>query len=297
MSKVLHVKEGRRMNRNFITKESDCLMINKREYLSQLSFNSSRIRQDKKIELDMRQEYSGRELYEMIQNADDEGSPKVELVLTDDNHFHIKNWGDRPFTEGGLLSIMRSFLSTKTKESYQNAAVRPIGNKGLGFRSLLNWSDKIIIHSNGVQCSFSEDIAKREWKMIKDRGLKDGALTQKDINDFERERPNNLPLPILSIPEIDCDNITKQDCFDINGTCTTDVEILCKDQSVVSDIDSKLSSLPCSVLLFLRSIERIDIDNKGKKRVIKRNGAEVIDEGLEKITIIRGRSGLSNGRF
>ena len=285
MSKVLHVKEGRRMNRNFITKESDCLMINKREYLSQLSFNSSRIRQDKKIELDMRQEYSGRELYEMIQNADDEGSPKVELVLTDDNHFHIKNWGDRPFTEGGLLSIMRSFLSTKTKESYQNAAVRPIGNKGLGFRSLLNWSDKIIIHSNGVQCSFSEDIAKREWKTIKDRGLKDGALTQKDINDFERERPNNLPLPILSIPEIDCDNITKQDCFDINGTCTTDVEILCKDQSVVSDIDSKLSSLPCSVLLFLRSIERIDIDNKGKKRVIKRNGAEVIDEGLEKITI------------
>ncbi len=65
------------MSRNFITKESDCLMINKKEYLSQLSFNSSRIRQDKKIELDMKQEYSGRELYEMIQNADDEGSPKI----------------------------------------------------------------------------------------------------------------------------------------------------------------------------------------------------------------------------
>ena len=58
------------MNRDFITKESDCLMINKREYLSQLSFNSSRIRQDKKIELDMKQEYSGRELYEMIHNLD-----------------------------------------------------------------------------------------------------------------------------------------------------------------------------------------------------------------------------------
>lgn len=90
------------MNRDFITKKSDCLMINKREYLSQLSFNSSRIRQDKKIELDMKQEYSGRELYEMIQNADDEGSPKIELVLTNDNYFHIKNWGDRPFTEGGV---------------------------------------------------------------------------------------------------------------------------------------------------------------------------------------------------
>ncbi len=51
------------MNRNYITKESDCLMINKREYLSQLSFNSSRIRQDKKIELDMKQEYSGRKIF------------------------------------------------------------------------------------------------------------------------------------------------------------------------------------------------------------------------------------------
>ena len=285
MNKVLLVKEGGRMNRNFITKESDCLMINKREYLSQLSFNSSRIRQDKKIELDMKQEYSGRELYEMIQNADDEGAPKVELVLTDDNYFHIKNWGDRPFTEEGLLSIMRSFLSSKTKESYQNATVRPIGNKGLGFRSLLNWSDKITIHSNGVQCSFSEDIAKQEWKAIKDNGLKAGKLTQKDITDFERERPNNLPLPILSIPEINYDDITKQGYFDINGACTTDVEIFCKEQSVVSDIDSKLSSLPCSVLLFLRSIERIDIDNKGKKRVIKRIGTEVIDESFEKITI------------
>lgn len=282
---MLSEKEVRKMSRNFITKESDCLMINKKEYLSQLSFNSSRIRQDKKIELDMKQEYSGRELYEMIQNADDEGSPKIELVLTDDNHFHIKNWGNRPFTEEGLLSIMRSFLSTKTKESYKNVTVRPIGNKGLGFRSLLNWSDKITIHSNGVQCSFSEEIAKSEWKTIKDEGLRRGILTQNDVNDFERERPNNLPLPILSIPRIDDDDITKQGCFDVNGTCTTDVEIFCQSQSVVSDIDFKLSSLPCSVLLFLRNIERVDIDNKGKKRVIKRIKAEVIDEGIEKVTI------------
>ena len=273
------------MNRNFITKESDYLMINKKEYLSQLSFNSSRIRQDKKIELDMKQEYSGRELYEMIQNADDEGSPKIELVLTDDNHFHIKNWGNRPFTEEGLLSIMRSFLSPKTKESYKNVTGRPIGNKGLGFRSLLNWSDKITIHSNGVQCSFSEEIAKSEWKTIKDEGLRRGILTQNDVNDFEGERPNNLPLPILSIPRIDDDDITKQGCFDVNGTCTTDVEIFCQSQSVVSDLDFKLSSLPCSGLLFLRNIERIDIDNKGKKRVIKKVEIEVIHEGFEKVTI------------
>ena len=75
--------------------KSEVLTINKREYTSQLEFTSSRIRQDKKIELDMKQEYYGRELYEMIQNADDEGSPQVELLLTEDNHLHIKNWGKK----------------------------------------------------------------------------------------------------------------------------------------------------------------------------------------------------------
>lgn len=92
------------MEYDFIDIQSEVLTINKREYTSQLEFTSSRIRQDKKIELDMKQEYSGRELYEMIQNADDEGSPQVELLLTEDNHLHIKNWGKRPFTKGGMLS-------------------------------------------------------------------------------------------------------------------------------------------------------------------------------------------------
>lgn len=273
------------MNNHYITKESDCLTINRKEYASQLSFSSSRIRQDKKIELDMKQEYSGRELYEMIQNADDEGSPKIELVFTDDNHFHIKNWGERPFSEGGLLSIMRSFLSPKTHEAYKDAAVRPIGNKGLGFRSLLNWSDKIIVHSNGVQCSFSKEIAKREWDKLKNEGLKADAVTQKEILDFESERPNHLPLPILSIPEVSDDAITRQGCFDINGACTTDIEVVCSESSVLADIASKLSTLPCSVLLFLRNIAHIEIYNKGEIRTIKKIDTEILDEDLERITI------------
>ena len=228
------------MKCNFITKNSHCLTINKQEYASQLSFSSSRIRQDKKIELDMKQEYSGRELYEMIQNADDEGSPKIELNLTKDNHLHIKNWGERPFSEGGLLSILRSFLSTKTEETIMNTSVKPIGNKGLGFRSLLNWSDEITIHSNGVKCCFCEKIAKREWETIKKNGIKNKTLSEEDLLSFETER-KGLPLPILSIPEVDTDTITKQNTYNLTGACTTDIEVLCKDLSVVEDIEKKLN--------------------------------------------------------
>ena len=274
------------MSSDFITEKSDCLTINKREYLLQLSFSSSRIRQDKKIELDMKQEYSGRELYEMIQNADDEGSPRIELEFTEKNYLHIKNWGNRPFTEGGLLSIMRSFLSTKTDAAYKNAIVKPIGNKGLGFRSLLNWSDEITIHSNGVQCSFSEEIARNEWNVIKQNGIANGSLSKKDLDLFEQEHYGELPLPILSIPKSSKDTITKQNHFDVNGACTTDIEVHCKELSVVSDIEQKLYSLPCSVLLFLRNIKQIDIICKGEKRtIIKIETSNIVDEYPQTITI------------
>ena len=273
------------MNNNFITEKSDCLTINKREYSSQLSFSSSRIRQDKKIELDMKQEYSGRELYEMIQNADDEGSPRIELELTNDNHLHIKNWGNSPFTEGGLLSIMRSFLSTKTGKMYKNAAVKPIGNKGLGFRSLLNWSDEITIHSNGVQCSFSKEIAEKEWSHLKQEGLHSGALSKEDLRLFEKEHVEELPLPILSIPEVQIDGITKHNTYNLDGVCTTDVEVRCKDEAVVSDIKQKLTNLPCTILLFLRNIKRIDIICNGINRTIEKTKTETKNNSLQIVHI------------
>lgn len=250
------------MKSNFISLTSDCLTINKREYATQLSFSSSRIRQDKRIEDDMKQEYSGRELYEMLQNADDEGSPKVEIILTEDDRLHIRNWGDRPFTEGGLLSIMRSFLSTKTGDAYKNATIKPIGNKGLGFRSLLNWSDEITIHSNGVKCSFSEDIAKNAWNDIKNTGRKEGTLSEDDLSNFEGS-DNQLPIPILSIPEFISDDLTSPTNPD---HYTTDIEVHCKDKSIVWDVEQKLNSLPCSVLLFLRNIKEIVINCKGVER-------------------------------
>ncbi len=222
----------------------------------------------------------------MIQNADDEGSPRIELELTEDNYLHIKNWGNRPFTEGGLLSIMRSFLSTKTDAAYKNATVKPIGNKGLGFRSLLNWSDEITIHSNGVQCSFSEEIARNEWNAIKQTGITTGCLSEKDLHSFEQEHYEELPLPILSIPKISKDTITHQNHFDINDACTTDIEVHCKELSIVSDIEQKLHSLPSSVLLFLRNIKQIDIICKRNKRTIQRlETNDIQDKYPQTITI------------
>jgi hypothetical protein len=265
------------MENHFISLGSECLTLNRREYLEQLNYSSSRIRQDKKIEDDMKQEYSGRELYEMLQNADDEGSPRVEIVLTEDNCVHVKNWGNRPFTEGGLISIMRSSLSTKTGDAYKNTSIKPIGNKGLGFRSLLNWSDEITIHSNGVKCSFSKEIAGAAWQGIKDTALKNNP--ELDLSQFERDN-NESPLAILSIPRAEKDDITLSDI----NPCTTDIEVHCKGSGIVADIEEKLKTLPCSVLLFLRNIKEIRIDCKGEIRTIK--VASKSEEAIGKVTIM-----------
>lgn len=272
------------MMKNFITVDSECFKLNSNEYVNQLSFAGSRIRQDKKIELDMMQEYSGRELYEMIQNADDEGSQKVELQLGDDKVFHIKNWGDRPFTEGGMYSIMRSFSSVKTGSEYSNSAVKPIGNKGLGFRSLLNWGDEITIHSNGVKCSFSENIAKNKWDELWNGSVCDERKL------FEDERQGRVPLAILSIPMVSRDDITvsKGEAANEGGNgdrCTTDIEVRCK-QGVVKDIADKMQGLPCAVLLFLRSVKEIVIKNSGEStRTIKKVDEEEVCSDIRFVRI------------
>ncbi len=113
--------------------------------------NSDRFIADYNRELELTKEYNGRQLLELLQNADDAGSSEVLIVWDKGNSkLSISNKGE-PFETGGIKSLMLANLSTKTKISY-------IGNKGLGFRSILNWSEQVVIYSNGCQISFSEKI-------------------------------------------------------------------------------------------------------------------------------------------
>ena len=115
--------------------------------------NSDRFIADYNRELELTKEYNGRQLLELLQNADDATSKEV-LIDWNKNSLKltISNKGE-PFEAKGIKSLMLANLSTKTKISY-------IGNKGLGFRSILNWAQQINITSNGCTISFSEKISK-----------------------------------------------------------------------------------------------------------------------------------------
>ncbi|MBK6834258.1 MAG: ATP-binding protein [Bacteroidetes bacterium] len=100
-------------------------------------------------------DYKGRQLLELIQNADDAESSIIKIIIdTKESKLQIINEGI-PFSFGGFQSLMVPNLSTKRKKKY-------IGNKGLGFRSILNWSKKVTISSGGCVVSFSPEFAKKK---------------------------------------------------------------------------------------------------------------------------------------
>jgi hypothetical protein len=124
------------------------------EYLLRPARLISDSRQERAITAD----YSGRELLEMLQNAADAAAlSKTEadvLFVETADGLLIANRGSR-FTADGVLSLMIAHLSPKLDES----EVQQIGQKGLGFRSLLNWTDTPLITSGEMRIVFSPEHA------------------------------------------------------------------------------------------------------------------------------------------
>lgn len=224
------------------------------EYISCSNPFNSRISSDKSSEDDLIKDYSGRELYEIIQNADDQHATTIEIELDSRHHLHIRNDGGRPFSNKGLRSVLRPHQSAKIEEAKNSDG--PIGNKGLGIRSLLNWSDGMTIHSNGVRIAFSSTIASKKWDYILSNAPSLRALG----------KGKRCPLAILSVPEVTEDDVTSDNG---NRLWTTEIEVACHDR-VLEDIRSKMESLHTEVLLFLKHVRKIILKTYGTEKQLVR---------------------------
>jgi hypothetical protein len=178
--------------------------------------------------------YNGRQLLELLQNCDDEGSKEVFIKLNEfEQTISISNNGT-PFSKEGYESLFTSDYSSKVSKKY-------IGNKGLGFRSIINWSTAIEIHSNGISLTYTEDNRKivfdelfnleEQRQFIKKRNFK------KDI----------IPMPFLSMPTV---NGAIQ-----NGHVTTIV--IHYKESEFENILKQIENITPETFLFLRNIQEI----------------------------------------
>ncbi|MCO7250102.1 DUF3883 domain-containing protein [Pseudoalteromonas sp. Ps84H-4] len=195
-------------------------------------------------EVETEKEYNGRQLLELLQNADDEKSDEVRIELdTKANLLSIKNRGTgcSAFSSNGIRSLMISNLSTKTSKKF-------IGNKGLGFRSIINWSESISINSNNLRIEFSNEIVNGVFDELFLPGERNAIRKAQNLPD------SIYPIPFLSIPKL---------TEEINQDWITSIDIRYK-VGFLGDIKKQIDELKSEILLFLNSIKTLTVFVDGK---------------------------------
>ena len=124
-------------------------------FLQKYCLDPDQLTADQRREKGISRDYQEREVLELLQNAADaakaegiEGSVRLELRK---EGLIIANTG-AVFTEGGVKSLQTPDLSPKHRKNS-----KLIGCKGLGFRSVLNWTRHPIILSGSLSLAYSVD--------------------------------------------------------------------------------------------------------------------------------------------
>lgn len=219
---------------------------------------SQRWLQDFRNEIEQIKQYKGREILELLQNADDAKSDTVHISLnTKAKELSIKNLGKKtiPFSVEGFKSLLYANLSPKKN-------TKLIGDKGLGFRSILNWANTVTIYSGDTKIDFDEKYGISLWNSI--------AKSSYDYKKFEKEAKKAgrlVPLSILALPEI-----TK-----LPKSLVHETEIIIRlKNGHIDQIENELEEYRSESLLFLRNLKSIEITIDDE--VITATSVEVKDE-------------------
>ena len=191
-------------------------------------------------------DYEGRQLLELMQNADDAKSDVVYIALdTQKQELTVSNNGE-PFSLDGVESLMYTGLSTKNKFEY-------IGNKGLGFRSILSWVNWVKVRTRDVSFRFSKDFSVRFYE----KHLQGSPLIQarivKEITE-QRLLKNEIPIATLAFPEL---------LKDKEAEYITSVILQFKEGQLVPILE-QLEKISEETLLFLPNIKKIVVVKDGE---------------------------------
>ncbi|HPD61296.1 MAG TPA: hypothetical protein PKV48_06010, partial [Thermodesulfobacteriota bacterium] len=236
-------------------------------------------------------DYQGREILELLQNANDAAAEinsrsKVKLILSQGGLI-IANTG-RPFTVGGVQSLRISDLSPKRNKK------NLIGNKGLGFRAVLNWSHQPLILSGALSLSYSSEKNLEIFESLKTRS----PFLQRIIEE-EQSRADEIILPALAFPAF----INNGDKHQIYKLCSelrlqgydTVIGMPFDKTTSFANAKNEIKLLKPEILLFTDNIEEFSIIAPNKNeivwKVINQEGQmksiEVFSSDLEKPTLVR----------
>lgn len=227
-------------------------------------------------EIDRSKGYHGRQLLELLQNADDEAenteNPSV-LIKLEQDRLIIANNG-MPFSKEGILSLMYSNNSPKIKRQ------KKIGYKGLGFRSILNWSQAIGIKSGPFSIEFSKDNAIGFFKSL----LENHPELKREVEEASTKN-EQYPIATLAVPKW-------KETYDIDTSkYDTYIVIHFSSDKVRQDIQQQINELSMEVALFLNNLRKIKLESPDRNETIARIPPEDYaeddnkDEGYEEIQL------------
>ena len=216
-----------------------------------------RILEDYRKEKEKIDEYNGRQLLELLQNADDAAGTATKkecYICLKGKKLIVANNGEK-FSAKGIESLMYSNLSPKAKE--QNK----IGQKGLGFRSVLSWANKVTIKSYDFAVEFSKDIALEFLHTIEQENT--------EISNVLKDRSSNDEtdtIAILRCPRV-IDAPTSYSDYD------TYIVIDLKDdqtENVQKQIDEEIDK---EMLLFLNNLDKVVIESPGRNFCLEKSSS------------------------
>ena len=214
--------------------------------------------------------YHGREILELLQNAGDAArrageAGRVRLLITSSGMV-MGNTG-RPFEKGGVESLQTANLSPKRE---REAVV--IGDKGLGFRSILNWTDSPLISSGELGIAFLPSYAAAVLRDLEDQCEE---LARRVAE--ERGIAGHLIVPQLAFPAWVADWAThpwpENDAVrDIPAACLalrregfeTTIGMPFATAEVHAEAVSQVDELQPEFLLLVDSISRLEIRVEGR---------------------------------
>ena len=237
-------------------------------------------------------DYKGRVLLEFIQNMDDQRDKgEIEgLIKLQGNNLIICNQG-KPFSKEGIKSVYASHLSSKNKDE------GTIGNKGLGFRSVLNFADEVQIFSGEFAIKFSEKEASAVFNENKDN-----EQIKKSI---EKRGSQETYIPMFSVPmntEFPKEK-NKNGKYNIDGVeYDTCIKIHLKNDKLIDEIKTQIHNFidEDSICLFflhsLKSLTLIDNDTKIVCRVQKSEDIST-DPHIEKWQLIKTNNMVKSANY
>ncbi|WP_318466907.1 DUF3883 domain-containing protein [Photobacterium leiognathi] len=239
---VLTAEEAETKN-SYLAKPSNLI----RDYLSELAISN---------------DYEGREILELLQNAADQAkdadvkgkvvieiSPKGILIANNGSAFSI----------GGVRSLQNAHLSPKRQRERQF-----IGCKGLGFRAILNWTNSPIIYSGALALAYTEKVSKQKLEELKIRSSKLAELVDKEKATSSKNILPTLPFPGYS-KKNDLDPLFFEDVKPLNQRCqywreqgyTTVVGIPFDHAGSFNKALQQIKALRPEILLFVNYLDEI----------------------------------------